>query len=129
MSNKKEFLFYCCISVSEGLCTELKTSELCLERDDKDIYKKCCQCHQVIEIIFFFKEDPDTCNMCFKLLQNQDRINPTIHMVWKENTKYRVYTNLHRLYADYIIRHESIKGNSGEISNETINFYLNSLIA
>ena len=67
--------------------------------------------------------------MCFKLLQNQDRINSTIHMVWKENAKYRVYTNLDRLYADYIITHESIKGNGGEISNETINFHLNSLIA
>ena len=75
------------------------------------------------------KEDPDTCDMCFKLLQNEDRINPTIHLVWKENRKCRVYTNLYRNYADYIIRHESIKGKVGEILNETINSHLNSLIA
>ena len=50
MSNYKSFLYYSHISVSEGLNTELKTSELCLERYDKEIYKKCGHCCQVIEI-------------------------------------------------------------------------------
>ena len=50
MSNYKSFLYYSCISVSGGLNTELKTSELCLERYDKEIYKKCGHCHQVIKI-------------------------------------------------------------------------------
>ena len=50
MTNKKELLNYCRISVSDGLCIELKTSELCLERYNKDVYKRCGQCHQVIEI-------------------------------------------------------------------------------
>ena len=56
MSNYKSFLYYSCISVSGGLNTELKTSELCLERYDKEIYKKCGQCRQVIEIKKIFKE-------------------------------------------------------------------------
>ena len=56
MSNYKSFLYYSHISVSEGLNTELKTSELCLERYDKEIYKKCGQCRQVIEIKKIFKE-------------------------------------------------------------------------
>ena len=50
MSDKKAFIYYCRISVSEGLNTELKTSELCLERYDKEVYKKCGLCHHVIEI-------------------------------------------------------------------------------
>ena len=50
MSNPKSFLYYSRISVSEGLNTELKTSEICLERYDKETYKKCGYCHQVIEI-------------------------------------------------------------------------------
>ena len=74
----------------EGLNTELKTSELCLETYDKETYKKCGYCHQVIEIKKNFKEDTDTCNVCFKLLQKEDKINMFIHIIWKENTKYRV---------------------------------------
>ena len=50
MRNYKSFLYYSRISVSEGLNTELKTSELCLERYDKEIYKKCGHLRQVIEI-------------------------------------------------------------------------------
>ena len=50
MSNYKSFLYYSCISVSGELNTELKTSELCLERYNKEIYKKCEHCRQVIKI-------------------------------------------------------------------------------
>ena len=66
--------------------------------------------------------------MCFKLLQEEERTNPTIYIIWKENAKYRVFANLYRSYTDHIFRRESIKGKIGKISNETINFYLNSLI-
>ena len=30
------------------------------------------------------------CNMCFKLLQNQDKIKPQIQIIWTENRKYMV---------------------------------------
>ena len=49
MSNPKSFLYYSRISVSEGLNTELKT-EICLERYNKETYKKFGYCHQVIKI-------------------------------------------------------------------------------
>ena len=55
MSNKKSFLYYLRLSVSEGLNTKSKTSQLCLERFDKDIYKKCRQCRQVFAIKKTFK--------------------------------------------------------------------------
>ena len=35
--NKKYFIYYCCISVKEGLNTDLKTSELMLGNYDKEV--------------------------------------------------------------------------------------------
>ena len=128
MSNKKSFLYYSRLSLSEGLNTESKTSQLCLERFDKDIYKKCRQCHQVFAIKKDFKKDDDTCNVCFELLQKEDKINPFMQIIWKDNAKYRVFTDLHRSYTDHIFRREPIRGKSGKISNEKLYNYLNSLL-
>ena len=47
MSKKKSFLYYS--RVSEGLSTEYKILVLCLERFDKELNKKCRNCHQVFE--------------------------------------------------------------------------------
>ena len=92
-SNKKYFIYYCCISVKEVLNTDLKTSELML--DKYEVYQKCQYCHQVIEINKGFKENALICNMCFKLLQNVNKINPQIHIIWTENQKYWIFTNFH----------------------------------
>ena len=125
MSNRKSFLYYSRISVSEGLNTDLKASEICLERYDKEIFKKCGHCKQVIEIKKNLKEDNDTCCVCFKLLQKEDKTNPFIHIIWKGNTKYRVFTDLHRVYADKVFRREPIVGKSGSISKEKFEIYMN----
>ena len=128
MSNYKSFLYYSHISVSEGLNTELKTSELCLERYDKEIYKKCGHCCQVIEIKKKFKEDTDTCDVCFKLLQKEEKMNTFIHIIWKENTKYRIFSDLHRIYVDKIFRREPILGKSGSVSKEKNYIYMNAFL-
>ena len=125
-SNKKNFIYYYRVSIKEGLNTDMKTSELMLERYDEEVYKSCQYRHQVIEIKKDFKENALICNICFKLLQNEDKINPQIHIIWTENQKYRVFTNFHRSSVDRIFRHENIKGKYREISWETINFHLNS---
>ena len=93
---------------------------------NKDVYRSCQHCRCVIDIKKGFKEDPSVCNECFKLLQNQDRINPQIHIIWTENQKYGVFTNFHRSFWDKIFRMENIKSKCGEISQETIEIYLNS---
>ena len=80
----------------------------------------------MIEIKKAFKEDASICNMYFKFLQNQDKINPQIHIIWTENQKYRVFTNFHRSFLDNLFRKENIRDKSGEISQETIEIYLNS---
>ena len=64
-----------------------------LSKYDKEVYQSCKYCHQVIEIKKGFKENAFICNICFKLLQNEDKINPQIHVIWSENKKYRVFTN------------------------------------
>ena len=48
--------------------------------------------------------------------------------MWKENTKYRVFTDLLCSYADKIFRHEPIRSKNGSISNEKIDIYLNSML-
>ena len=124
MSNPKSFLYYSRISVSEGLNTELNL-EICLERYDKETYKKCGYRHQVIKIMKKFKEDTDTCDVCFKLLQQEDKINTFIHIIWKENTKYRVFSDLHHIYVDKIFRREPILEKSGSVSKEQIDINMN----
>ena len=124
--NEKYFIYYCRVSVSEGLNIDLDTSKLMVGHYNKEVYWSCQHCHCVIEIKKGFKENPSVCNECFKLLQNQDRINPQIHIIWKENQKYRAFTNFHRSFLDNIFRMENIISKCGEISQETMEVYLNS---
>ena len=124
--NKKYFIYHCCVSVSEGLNIDLDTSKLMLGHYNKGVYRRCQHCRCVIEIKKGFKEIPSACNECFKLLQNQDRINPQIHIIWTENQKYRVFTNFHRSFLDNIFRIKNIKSKCVEILQETIEIYLNS---
>ena len=120
--NKKYFIYYCRTSVKEGLNTDLKTSELMLGNYDKGVYQKCKHCHCVIEIKKAFKENAFICNMCFKLLQNQDKINPQIHIIWTENQKYRVFTNFHHSLLDNLFRRENIKTNVAKFHKKLLNF-------
>ena len=120
--NKKYFIYYCCVSVSEGLNIDLDTSKLMLGHYNKEVYRSCQHCRCVIEIKKGFKEDPSVCNECFKLLQNQDRINPQIHIIWTENQKYRVFTNFHGSFLDKIFRMENIKSKCGEFCKKLLKF-------
>ena len=61
------------LSVIEGLNTDLKTSELMLGKYDKEVYQKCQHWHQIIKIKKGFKENAFICNMCVKLLLNEDK--------------------------------------------------------
>ena len=117
---EKSFIYYYRISVREGLNIELKTSQLMLSNYNKEIYRSCKYCHQAIEIKKGFNENPFICNICFKLLKNEDKINPQIHVIWSENQQYRVFTNLHRSYLDRIFRFENIKDKFGKICEEII---------
>ena len=99
-----------------------------LGKYDKEVYQKYQYCHLVTETEKDFKEDASICNMCFKILQNVDKINPQIHVIWTENQKYRVFTNFHCSYVNRIFRYENIRDKSGEISQEVIKIHLNACL-
>ena len=126
--SKKYFICYCRLSVSEGLNTDLPTSKLMLGQYNKEVYRECHHCKCVIEIEKAFTEKEFICNMCLKLLDKNDETSSRIHIIWTENLKFRVFSNLHRCYLDKIFRNENIKDKIGEISKETIAMYLNSSI-
>ena len=125
-SNKKYFIYYSRVSLKEGLNMESNTSALMLDKYNKEVYRRCRYCCCVIEIKKGFKEDSSVCKMCFKLLQNQEKINPQIHIIWMEKQKYRGFTNFHRSFLDNIFRMGNIKYKCSQISQETIEIYLNS---
>ena len=66
--------------------------------------------------------------MCLKLLDKNDETSSKIYIIWKDNLKFRVFSNLYRSFLDKIFRNENIKDKIGEISKETIAMYLNSSI-
>ena len=126
--SKKYFIYYCCVSVSEGLNTDLPTSKLILGHSNNEIYRECSHCKCVIEIEKVFIENEFICNMCLKLLDKNNETGSKIYIIWKDNLKFRVFSNLHRSFLDKIFRNENIKDKIGEISKETIAMYLNSSI-
>ena len=126
--SKKYFIYYCRVSVSEGLNTDLPTSKLMLGQYNKEVYRECHHCKCVIEIEKAFTEKEFICNMCLKLLDKNDETSSRMHIIWTENLKFRVFSNLHRCYLDKIFRNENIKDKIGEISKETIAMHLNSSI-
>ena len=124
--NKKYFIHYCRVSVSEGLNTELCSSELMPGKYNKKVYQKCKFCYCVIEIKKAFKEEEeDVCQKCLELLKNGDRINPQIYIIWTNNQKYRVFINFHRSFVDRVFRHENIKNKFGKIAHKVIDNHLN----
>ena len=62
---------------------------------NKEIYQKCTYGHCVIEIKKGFKENAFICNICYKLIQDDNKSNPEIHIIWTENQKYRIFTNFY----------------------------------
>ena len=123
--HKKYFIHYYRVSVSEGLNTKLSTSDLMLEKFDKEVFQRCGFCHCTIEIKKAFTKEKDICNYCLSLLENEDQNNPKIHIIWTENQKYRVFTNFHRAFVDRIFRYEKISNKTGKISQEMIENHLN----
>ena len=71
MNNRKSFLYYSRLSLSEDLDTETNKLQMNLERFDKDILKKCTDCHQVFAIKIFFEKHEKTCNACVTLLEKK----------------------------------------------------------
>ena len=74
------------------------------------------------------KMDGETCNACVKRLEKDTRIDPKLHVLWKDNAKYRVLSDLHCSHVDYIFRREKITGKTGQVSNHDLQKHLSVLL-
>ena len=102
----KEYLYYCIMSVKEGL--DIETEKPHLERFiDKTISRKCRLCCQLLIIAKNFKEDENACNCCFKIMSDIDK-HGKMHVIWKDNSQYRVFTNSWRSFAQEIMNKEDL---------------------
>ena len=102
----KDFLYYCRISIKEGL--DIETEEPHLEQFiDKTFSRKCRLWCQLFIIAKNFK-DENTCNSCFKITSNIDKFG-RMHIIWKDNSQYRVFTNLRRSFVQEIMNKKDPK--------------------
>ena len=83
--HKKYFIHYCRVSVSEGLNTELPTTDVMLRKFDEKVFQRFGFCHCTIEIKKAFTQEENTCNYCLKLPENENTDNPQIYIIWTEN--------------------------------------------
>ena len=51
-----------------------------------------------------------------------------MYVLWKDNAKNQVFTDLHRSYVVYIFKREPKNEVSGKICHEKLDIYLNSLL-
>ena len=127
--NERYFLYYCRISVKDGLNTTLSHVQFEMGNYNKDLYQRCRFYCCILEINKAFKENEDICKFCLKLLEIevvQNAINPKINVFWKDNQQYRICANIYRSFADSIFRKEYIKDKWNEIPKETLSIHLNS---
>ena len=109
----KDFLYYSRISIKEGL--DIETEKPHLERFiDKTYSRKCRLCCQLFTIAKNFKEDEKTCNSCFKIKTDMGKFG-RMHIIWKDNSHYRVFTNLWRSFAQEIMNKEDLIDKYGYI--------------
>ena len=102
----KDFLYYCGMLVKEWL--DIETEKPHLEQFiDKTISTKCRLCSQLFIITKNFKEDENTCNSCFKITSEINK-HGKMNVIWKDNSQYRVFTNLWRSFAQEIMNKEDL---------------------
>ena len=85
-------MYYQRISIKEELNVESEKPHL--EGYDKTKSRKCRLCSQIFIIKKKKVKDNDNdCNQCFKITNDITK-NGRMYVIWKENVKCRVYTNL-----------------------------------
>ena len=120
--HKKYFIHYYRVSVSEGLNTELCTSDLMLKKFDKEVFQRCGFCHCTIEIKKAFTEEKDVIACHF--WKTKTKITQKFTS-FGQKIKNIVFTNFHRAFVDRIFRYEKISNKTGKISQEMIENHLN----
>ena len=92
--------YYRRMSVKEGL--DIETEKSHPQRFvEKIISTKCRLCSQLFVIAKNF------CNSCFKITSDMDKFCQ-MHVIWKDNSQYRVFTSLWRRFAQEIMNKEDL---------------------
>ena len=119
----EEYVYYSRICIKERL--DIESEKLHLEIYNKDITRPCSCCRQYFMTIKNFKLNNNICDECEKLLEKDDRINPMIWIIWKNNAKYRVLSNLYLQYVDKIMHSEDVILQKSEDINveKYLNYY------
>ena len=102
----KDYIYYSCISIKEGL--DIESQKLHLKIYDKYITRRRLRWRQAFIIKKNFEFDNIFCNECEKLLEKDDRVNPMIWVIWKNNAKYRVQSNLYLQYVQNIMHRDDV---------------------
>ena len=121
MSNvlTREFLYYCTISIKKGLDTETEKAHLDIYID-KTKSRVCNLGPQLFAIAKNFKENENTCDSCFKITSHINK-DGKMHIVWRNNQKFRVFTNLWRSFAQEIMNKKDIVEKYGYVDVKKYN--------
>ena len=100
----KYFAKYHRVSVLEGIDTETDMPFIGAEVNS-DISQRCKQCWVLLYINKVFKKDKKISNICYDLL-NDECESGSIQIVWNENKKFLVFTNVYPPCARKLIEKE-----------------------
>ena len=98
--------------MKEGL--DIESPKLYIYIYDKEKSQTCSLCSQLFIIVKNFNSNPRTCNECHKIVSTVDN-GGEMSVFWKNNAKYRVFSNLWRSFIDSILRKEEMLDKVGSI--------------
>ena len=105
--------------VKEG--TDLETYEHRDDFIDECLLKRCNGCCVLLDIKNSFNYKERICDRCYKILLNNEFEPRDICIIWLNNCKYRVLTNLRRGQAQRLMKREKITDRYGYIDISNMN--------
>ena len=107
----RHFVHYHRVSVREGIDTE--TYLPFMRMDIKSETSKTCKhCRILFYIKKNFKKHDSICDICYDMLDD-DRDSGGLHIVWTENQKFRIFTNIYQYSAQRLMQIEQPKNIAG----------------
>lgn len=96
----KYFVQYHRVSTSEGIDRETYVPYIGSDIESK-ISERCEKCNVLLYLTKNFKKDKKMCDICYDMLDNEQE-SGSVHIVWTENQKFRVFRNIYIEYAKKI---------------------------
>ena len=107
----RHFVHYHKVSVREGIDTE--TYLQFMGADIKsETSKRCKHCRILFYINKNFKKHDSICDICYDMLDD-GRDSSGLHIVWTENQKFRIFTDIYRYSVQRLMQIEQPKNKAG----------------